>query len=113
MLLNWINVTIYADQWSKLTMLLPQAERAISEIVEREALATSTATTVNNYGSSASSNPRASAVKNYRELVQSSKAKITAVFGLSKMYDKMFKQAAEKFITVTLTIDNKNSLIIS
>ncbi|KAI1725276.1 26S proteasome subunit RPN7 domain-containing protein [Ditylenchus destructor] len=73
MLINWINVTVYANQWPKLGILLPQAERAINEVTDRES-----------------------------ELVMSSKAKIAAVGGLAKMQEKQYKQAAEKFMTVDI-----------
>jgi hypothetical protein len=32
MLLNWISATVYAEQWNKLSILIPQVERAISEV---------------------------------------------------------------------------------
>lgn len=98
MLISWINVAIYANQWPKLLLLLPQAERAISEVIDRESIQNSTGRSRNHnhYSSNCTSN------KNYKELVQSSKAKIAAVSGLSKMNDRLYKEAAEKFMTVYL-----------
>lgn len=96
MLISWINVTIYANQWQKLLLLLPQAERAICEVIDRESIQSSS-------GRGRSHNhftPPSASSKNYKELVQSSKAKIAAVSGLSKMNDRLYKQAAEKFMTV-------------
>ena len=98
MLINWINVSIYAEQWTKLGILLPQAERAISELIERESVPTSAA---GNYGVGLfqQKNPP---LKSYKEIIETCKAKISAVSGLSKMHEKNFKQAAEKFMTVCL-----------
>lgn len=94
MLISWINVTIYANQWQKLLLLLPQAERAISEVIDRESIQ-------NTPGRGRSHSSNCVSSKNYKELVQSSKAKIAAVSGLSKMNDFLYKLAAEKFMTVS------------
>lgn len=96
MLISWINVTIYAEQWMKLDILLPQAERAIAEAQERE----NTAATSNTRPSAAAMSTKLNATKNYKELIQSSKAKIFAVQGLYKMNGRHYKDAANSFIQV-------------
>lgn len=100
MLINWINVTVYANQWPKLGILLPQAERAINEVTDRESVASSSSSNRGHLSTFPSS--VASSVKSYKELVMSSKAKIAAVSGLAKMQEKQYKQAAEKFMTVDI-----------
>uniref|UniRef100_A0A915D2L6 PCI domain-containing protein n=1 Tax=Ditylenchus dipsaci TaxID=166011 RepID=A0A915D2L6_9BILA len=99
MLINWINVTIYAQHWPKLGILLPQAERAIAEVVDRESVA---ATSTTRSGVSSFSSSAINPAKNYKELVMSSKARIASVSGLAKMQDKQYKAAAEKFMTVDI-----------
>lgn len=100
MLINWINVTVYAEQWAKLLMLLPQADRAIMEALERENTPTS-ATLANPYSQMHLANKSASSGnKSQKEFVLSAKAKILAVYGLAHLQDKNFKLAAEKFMMV-------------
>jgi hypothetical protein len=96
MLINWINVTIYAEQWPKLGNLLSQAERTICEIMERDSATSSSSS----YSSTSAIQPKTPTSKNYKELVQTCRAKISAVIGLAKMQERNFRQAAEKFITV-------------
>lgn len=112
MLINWINVTVYANQWPKLGILLPQAERAINEVTDRESVASSSST--NRAGMSTFPSSVASSVKSYKELVMSSKAKIAAVGGLAKMQEKQYKQAAEKFMTVSdFSVFNVENFVIN
>uniref|UniRef100_A0A914C3R3 PCI domain-containing protein n=1 Tax=Acrobeloides nanus TaxID=290746 RepID=A0A914C3R3_9BILA len=109
MLLNWINVTIYADQWNKLDILLPQAERAIAEAQERESIgATSTSRP-----SMAALPAKINAAKTYKELIQSSKAKVFAVTGLYRMHGRNYKSAADSFIQVDLDALNYPQLLSS
>uniref|UniRef100_A0A183BSZ3 PCI domain-containing protein n=1 Tax=Globodera pallida TaxID=36090 RepID=A0A183BSZ3_GLOPA len=108
MLINWINVTVYAEQWSKLSVLLPQAERAIVEIMERENTPTS-ATLANPYTQLQMTGK--SGNKNQKEFVLSSKAKLLAVSGLANLQDKKFKEAAEKFMLVDLDVLNYPQLL--
>lgn len=108
MLINWINVSIYADNWSKLNVFIPQAERAINDIIERENVAGGPSSS-NQIGSSrgmlglplSTSN-----TKSCKELIQSARAKIAAVSGLLKLHDKEYKGAAETFMTVRFYIVN-------
>lgn len=97
MLINWINVTVYAEQWSKLFVLLPQAERSITEMIERENTPTS-ATLANPYTQMQLASK--CGTKSQKDFVLSSKAKILAVSGLAYLQDKKFKEAAEKFMLV-------------
>lgn len=100
MLINWINVTVYAEQWQKLFMLLPQADRAIAEVMERENTPNS-ATLANPYAQMQMANKGVGAAnKSQKEFVLSAKAKILAVYGLANLQDKNFKLAAEKFMMV-------------
>ncbi|KAL3115809.1 hypothetical protein niasHT_007814 [Heterodera trifolii] len=108
MLINWISVTVYAEQWSKLFVLLPQAERAIAEIIERENTPTS-ATLANPYTQMQSGSKVGN--KSHKDFVLSSKAKILAVTGLANLQDKKFKEAAEKFMTVDLDVLNYPQLL--
>jgi hypothetical protein len=104
MLINWINVTVYAEQWPKLFVLLPQAERAINEVIERDNI-TGTASVPNQYiqphlQQVSSAGSKSAIMKSQKELVYSSKAKIQAVYGLAHLQDKNYKIAAEKFMQV-------------
>lgn len=117
MLINWINVTIYAEQWPKLFILLPQADRAITEIIERENVSTTTKTNshdttpVHSQYSLHSLQIPARTSKSQRELILSSKAKILAVYGLAYIQNKNYKSAAEKFLMVSIFLMSCSSLI--
>lgn len=93
MLLNWITATVYAEQWNKLSILLPQVERAVSELLERDAPA---APSQQQRAASAGGKTRTA-----KELVATSNAKIAAVSGLNCMKKSDFKQAANRFISVS------------
>lgn len=90
MFLNWINVSIYADNWGKVLMLLPQAERAINDVIERETVANNTNSKVGGGTSS----------KNYKELILGAKAKLATLNGLLKLQAREYKAAAEQFLKV-------------
>lgn len=111
MLINWINVTVYAEQWPKLFVLLPQADRAINEMIDRDKLNE----VDNKFPSQQIGMPGFSGtgpkptVKSQREMVFSAKAKILAVYGLANLQSKEYKTAAEKFMQVCI-IKYKNML---
>ncbi|CAD5232303.1 unnamed protein product [Bursaphelenchus xylophilus] len=90
MLLNWINASVYGSQWGKLNVLIPQAERAVAEALEREG------------GSGQNRNVKSNNADGNRKFIQSSKAKLNAVSGLSAMKTGRFKDAADKFMQVDL-----------
>jgi len=106
MLISWINVTIYAEQWQKLFVLLPQADRAINEIIERENVSSIPSNTFSTtqYSSLQSLQIPARTSKIQKDLILSSKAKILAVYGLAFLQNKNYKAAAEKFMTVSLCV---------
>jgi hypothetical protein len=97
MLLNWITATIYAEQWSKLSILIPQAERAVAEAVDRDVSASS------NQGPQRAAMPGgpSKGARSIKELVAFATAKISAISGLHAMKCGHFKTAAEKFISVS------------
>lgn len=97
MLLNWITATVYAEQWNKLSILIPQVERAVSEIVEREA----PSSTANNPQRTTSSAASGKSARSAKELIATSNAKIAAVSGLNCIKKGDFKQAANRFISVS------------
>ncbi|CAD5223731.1 unnamed protein product [Bursaphelenchus okinawaensis] len=90
MLLNWIDASVYAGQWAKLNVLIPQAERAVAETVERENGPTHTRTI------------RSREAEGNKKLIQVSKTKLNAVSGLTAMQTGKFKEAANKFMQVDL-----------
>jgi hypothetical protein len=98
MLLNWITATVYAEQWNKLGILLPQIERAVSEVQERDIPAAN-----QNAQRGGPSTSSSKSVRNARELVSTSNAKIAAVSGLNCMKRNDFKHAAQRFISVSLS----------
>lgn len=101
MLLNWISATVYAEQWAKLNVLIPQAERAVSETVERD-------------GASAARElrhqPRSMTDKGRKELIASSTAKLSAVSGLSAIKCNNFRMAADKFMAVSFQLSEAELL---
>ena len=101
MLINWINVTVYAEYWPKLHNLISQAERAINEVIERDNV-TSTGSTSSGmpsqYNLQQATAQKSS--KSQRDLVLSAKAKIMAVSGLVNLQEKHYRAAAEKFMMV-------------
>nr|CAD2190906.1 unnamed protein product [Meloidogyne enterolobii] len=113
MLISWINVTIYAEQWQKLFVLLPQADRAINEIIERENVSSVPSNTFSTtqYSSLQSLQIPARTSKIQKDLILSSKAKILAVYGLAFLQNKNYKAAAEKFMTIDLDVLNYPQLI--
>ena len=111
MLINWINVTVYAEQWPKLFILLPQADRAINEMMERENVATASGSAPNIQAQQQQSALAAAGLRNQREFVFTSKAKVLAVYGLAHLQDKNYKTAAEKFMTVDLDVLNYPQLL--
>uniref|UniRef100_A0A915NFL2 PCI domain-containing protein n=1 Tax=Meloidogyne floridensis TaxID=298350 RepID=A0A915NFL2_9BILA len=113
MLISWINVTIYAEQWQKLFVLLPQADRAINEIIERENVSSIPSNTFSTtqYSSLQSLQIPARTSKIQKDLILSSKAKILAVYGLAFLQNKNYKAAAEKFMTIDLDVLNYPQLI--
>lgn len=100
MLINWINVTVYAECWPKLHNLISQAERAINEVIERDNVTPTGPTTVSNQYNQQQLTPAMKTSKSQRELVLSSKAKIIAVTGLVNLQEKRYRIAAEKFMMV-------------
>ncbi|KAL7078571.1 hypothetical protein ACQ4LE_002163 [Meloidogyne hapla] len=115
MLISWINVTVYAEQWSKLSILLPQADRAINEMIERENVSTTTTNSntfaTTQYSSLQSLQIPARTSKLQKELILSSKAKILAVYGLYSLQNKNYKGAAERFMMIDLDVLNYPQLI--
>ncbi|KAI6190275.1 PCI domain-containing protein [Aphelenchoides bicaudatus] len=107
MLLNWITATVYAEQWSKLGILLPQVDRAVSEVQERD-IPSSSAQNAQRGGPSTSNTKSA---RNARELVASSTAKVAAVSGLNSMKRSDFKTAAQRFISIDLESFNYPELL--
>lgn len=99
MLLNWITATVYAEQWSKLSILLPQIDRAVLEVQERD-IPTANQSAQRAGPSTAATSKSA---KNARELVSTSNAKISAIAGLNCMKRGDFKHAAQHFISVSWT----------
>jgi hypothetical protein len=98
MLLSWITATVYAEQWNKLSILLPQVERAVSEVLERDVPASSSQ---NAQRVAATTSAGGKTARSAKELVASSNAKIAAVSGLNCMKKGDFKQAAQRFISVS------------
>ena len=108
MLLNWITVSVYAEQWPKLGILIPQAERAVAEALERDNATSGGG--ASGSGGIASMQQRTIAVgvpnsaqktnKSLKELIATSSAKIAAVAGLAHMKGQHYKEAANKFIQV-------------
>lgn len=92
-----MNVSIYAENWGKLLVLLPQAERALNDVIERESVANNSN---NRTGGSSSLQFPTPTSKNYKELVQSAKAKLASLNGLSKLQQREYKAAAEFFLKV-------------
>ncbi|KAI6213190.1 PCI domain-containing protein [Aphelenchoides besseyi] len=96
MLLHWITANIYADQWSRLGIWIPQAERAVVEAIERENMGTNTVST----RSSGMTVPSQKSTRTFREMIAQSNAKIQAIGALTAMKGGLFKAAARKFITI-------------
>ncbi|KAI6186265.1 PCI domain-containing protein [Aphelenchoides besseyi] len=101
MLLHWITANIYVDQWNRLSIWIPQAERAVVEAIERENMGSSimgSSTTCNR--SSGLIVPSQKTTRTFREMIAQSNAKIQAISALTAMKAGSFKMAAKKFITI-------------
>lgn len=106
MLLSWIEVSIYLNQWHRVDPLVAQVERAITEAQESEASA-STLTRGSRYHAGASQ----MATKNMKEFIDAAKAKVAGVSALYRLYTKAYKMVAEKCLQIDLNFFNYPNLL--
>uniref|UniRef100_A0A158R5D4 PCI domain-containing protein n=1 Tax=Syphacia muris TaxID=451379 RepID=A0A158R5D4_9BILA len=103
MLLSWIEVSIYLNQWHRVDSLVAQIERAISEAQESEA---SNTVRVSRFPSATHT-----ATKNMRQFLDTAKMKVAAISALYRLYTKSYKAVAEKCIQIDLNSFNYPNLL--
>ncbi|VDK88024.1 unnamed protein product [Onchocerca ochengi] len=96
MLLNWIEVTIYLNHWHRVEPLLTQIERALIEAIEVENVA---ATSTSRPGRLAANSTYA-ATRNMKEIIDSAKAKVSAVAALNYLNMRNYRLVAEKCLKI-------------
>ncbi|VIO98666.1 G protein pathway suppressor 1, putative [Brugia malayi] len=109
MLMSWIEVTIYLNQWHRVEPLLTQVERALIEAMEVENVA---ATSTSRPGRLAANSTYA-ATRNMKEIIDTAKAKIGAVAALNYLNMRNYRLVAEKCLKIEFDYFDYPALLAS
>lgn len=90
MYLTWMECAILAGEWPRVEPLISQAERAISDANDAEQVANATSR----------ARIMTQTNKNYKQICDSSRAKIDAITALMRLHNGRYKDAADKFLSV-------------